>query len=507
MGMRKRHMRIVTASRGHFIGVICGMLAFILPPCAPGAEASPGIREAMVRIYTVHTSPNYDIPWSTLSPESSSASGCIIAGNLILTNAHAVADQTYIEVRRHGVAEKFPAKVKAISHTADLALLTVGDPAFFEGAAPLVLGELPEVQSEVVVYGFPTGGDSLSSTRGVISRIEQSSYVHSSANLLAAQIDAAVNPGNSGGPVLSGNRIVGVVMQNMPDAENIGYMVPTPVIEHFLTDLADGRYDGFPTLGLQWQTMENESLRRKFGLSEMDTGVLVKQVVPGSPGDGTLLPGDVVTAIGGRKIAGDGTVEMRPGERTGFSAMIQDRQIGETVTLDLVRSGVRKSFKIALTATIEGVRLVPREQYDVRPSYFVYGGFVFQPLTKNYLMILGDDWPENASPNLLSLFFEDMRSVKGEQAVILTKVLPAEVNHGYDELDTLRIISVNGVRIHSLAELVRLTGRGDGSPYTIFESDNGTTLILDRKLVTSTTADLLKQYRIPVDRSEDLIDP
>ncbi len=500
-------MRIMTTGRGHFIGVICGMLAFLLTPHPAGAEASSGIREAMVRIYTVHTSPNYDIPWSTLSPESSSASGCIIAGKLILTNAHAVADRTYIEVRRHGVAEKYPAKVKAISHTADLALLTVGDPAFFEGATPLVLGELPEVQSEVVVYGFPTGGDSLSSTRGVISRIEQSSYVHSSANLLAVQIDAAVNPGNSGGPVLAGNRVVGVVMQNMPDAENIGYMVPTPVIEHFLTDLADGRYDGFPTLGLRWQGMENESLRRKFGLSGKETGVLVRRVVPGSPGDGMILPGDVLTAIDSRKIAGDGTVEMRPNERTGFSSMIQERQVGEAVTIELVRAGARKSFKIALTATIEDIRLVPREQYDIRPSYFVYGGFVFQPLTKNYLMMWGDDWPEQASPDLLSLYFDDMRSVKGEQAVILTKVLPAEVNHGYDELDILRIVSVNGVRIHNLAELVRLTGQGDGSPYTVFESDNGTTLILDRQLATSTAADLLKQYRIPADRSDDLIEP
>ncbi len=500
-------MGIVTAGRGRFIGVICGILAFFLMPCVSGAEAAPGIREAMVKIFTVHTSPNFDIPWSTLSPESSSASGCIIAGNLILTNAHAVADQTYIEVRRHGIAEKYPAKVHAISHTADLALLTVGDPAFYEGATPLVLGELPEVQSEVVVYGFPTGGDSLSSTRGVISRVENRSYVHSSANLLAAQIDAAVNPGNSGGPVLAGNRIVGVVMQSMPDAENIGYMVPVTVIKHFLTDLADGRYDGFPTVGFRWQTMENESLRRRFGLSGKETGVLVKRVVPGSPGDGMILPGDVITSIDGRKIAGDGTVEMRPNERTGFSSMIQDRQIGETVTIDLVRSGVRKSFKIALTATIEDIRLVPREQYDIRPSYFVYGGVVFQPLTKKFLMMWGDDWPEQASPDLLTLFFDDMRSVKGEQAVILTKVLPAEVNHGYDEIDLLRIVSVNGVPIHSLAELVRLAERGNGSPYTIFESDNGTTLTLDRALVTSTTADLLKQYRIPADRSEDLIGP
>jgi S1-C subfamily serine protease len=488
---------------GRLPALLCAILLCSLSPSPLGAEGSPGIREAVVKIYTVHTSPDYYMPWSTLSPENSTSSGCIIAGNLILTNAHAVADQTYIEVRRHGAAEKHPARVRAISHTADLALLTVADQDFFAGTTPLELGELPEVQSEVVVYGFPTGGDSLSSTGGVISRVEDQPYVHSTTTLLAAQIDAAVNPGNSGGPVISDGHVVGVVMQNMPDAENIGYMVPAPVIRHFLADIADGRHDGFPTLGLRWQPMENDSIRRRYGLSGAETGVLVDTVIPGSPAEGIILPGDVLTAIGGRRIAGDGTVERRAGERASFGFIVQDRQVGEPVAVDLVRAGERKSLTVSLTATEESIRLVPREEYDVRPSYFIYGGLVFQPLTLNYLMSWGDDWRETAPADLLAIMGKD-RGARDEQAVLLVKVLAAEVNRGYGDIDVLRIVSVDGVPIRNLTELVRLADRGDGSPYTAFGSDSGFMVTLDRRLVASTAADLLKRYLIPADRSDDL---
>ncbi len=180
----------------------------------PGsARAAADVRDSMVKIYCVQNEPDYDNPWNMKGPETFSGSGCVIEGNRILTNAHVVSDHTYIMVRLHGQSEKHPAKVIAVSHDADLALLTVEDASFFAGGKPLKFGELPEIEQEVVVYGFPEGGDSLSTTKGVISRIENQRYVHTWITLLAGQLDAAINAGNSGGPVLVGDRIVGVVMQ------------------------------------------------------------------------------------------------------------------------------------------------------------------------------------------------------------------------------------------------------------------------------------------------------
>lgn len=69
---------------------------------------------------------------------------------------------------------------------------------------------------------FIAGGDNISITKGVVSRIELTQYVHGASQLMAIQIDAAINPGNSGGPAIMGNKVAGVAFQNLSGAENIG---------------------------------------------------------------------------------------------------------------------------------------------------------------------------------------------------------------------------------------------------------------------------------------------
>lgn len=68
------------------------------------------------------------------------------------------------------------------------------------------------------------GGDNISVTKGVVSRVEPTQYVHGATQLMAIQIDAAINPGNSGGPAIMGSKVAGVAFQNLTGAENIGYV-------------------------------------------------------------------------------------------------------------------------------------------------------------------------------------------------------------------------------------------------------------------------------------------
>ena len=221
------------------------------------AYAERGLEEAIVKIYVVYSEHDYDMPWQLAGQDRGVGSGCIIKGNRILTNAHVVADQTFIQVKRAGQAERYNATVEVVAHECDLALLKVDDPAFFAGVKPLTLGSLPRMRDKVAVYGFPIGGEELSITEGVVSRVEYTQYAHSGASLLSCQIDAAINPGNSGGPVIKEGRIVGIAFQGYMHAQSIGYMVPPPLIDHFLEDSADSRYDGIPGIGIVWQAMEN----------------------------------------------------------------------------------------------------------------------------------------------------------------------------------------------------------------------------------------------------------
>ena len=282
------------------------ILTFLLINVSISAETP--INKSIVKIYTVKNNYNYDNPWQMGSQSNGTGSGCIIDGNRILTNAHVISNNTFIQVKKAGEAKRYTARVDSISHESDLAILRVDDQSFFKNSQGIKIGELPQVRDKVAVYGFPTGGDEMSITEGVVSRIEQRNYAHSSANLLTFQIDAAINPGNSGGPVIINNMIVGVAFQSSVRGENIGYMVPAPIIKHFLTDINNGKYRGFPELGILFQKMENPDIREKYQMKQTHSGILVIGILHESPARDIIKIDDVVLSIDGNDIENDGSV-------------------------------------------------------------------------------------------------------------------------------------------------------------------------------------------------------
>ncbi len=462
------------------------------------------IKDAIVKIYTVYNTPDYMEPWRMEGARRTTGSGCMISGSRILTNAHVVANQTFIQVRRHGEAKRYNADVLNISHDADLAVLTVEDESFFEGITPLEFGELPETQQEVLVYGFPMGGDSLSITKGVLSRIEHTFYAHSSHYLLTGQIDAAINPGNSGGPVLVDGRIVGVVMQMLrsQSTESLGYMVPIPIIHHFFDDIQDGHYDGFPNLGISIQTMENPDMKRKYGLDETQTGILINRIFPGSPAEGKLRRGDVLLSIEGHSVADDGTIEFRPKELTSFAFYVDTHQIGEEISLEIFRDHEVTTIPIFLDRTRGEYTLVPAEQYEQLPRYFIYGGIVFTPLTKNLIKQFGSNWPSSAPAHLLdelgSWVTEDRQEI-----VMALKVLAAELNQGYHDVFTWIVEDVNSQRFKNFDEFYALV-MNSTEPYLVLQDEEYFELVIDRQKAEESHENILETYRIDHDRSPDL---
>jgi S1-C subfamily serine protease len=484
------------------------LAAVVLPVFAAEEEGEvlSDVKDAIVKIYTVRNSPDYYNPWSMKGPQGGTGSGCVIEGKRILSNAHVVSDETFIQVRRYGDARKYRAHVEWVSHDADLALLKVEDESFFKGIEPLELGTLPEPQQEVVVYGFPLGGDTLSTTEGVISRIEHRTYVHSSMYLLAAQMDAAINPGNSGGPVLVNDKIVGVVMQGIRQADNIGYMVPVPIIRHFFEDIKDGKHDGFPSLGIVMQKLENPDLKAKYGVPEDETGMLIFDTVPGSPAEGVLRKGDVLVSVEGHEVADDGTVEFRPRERTSVALYIQERQIGEPVVLQVLRGGEKMSMDIELFRASEHDRIIPNEQYDRLPSYYIYGGLVFCPLTKNLLQAWGGNWHQRAPRELVALLSDNFVTEDREQVVLVLKVLAADVNEGYHGISNWVVDTVDGVKVRDLPHLVRLIENPSSeNAFVTIANESGREIVLDREKVAASIEEILSTYQVSSARSVDLM--
>lgn len=481
------------------------LLFAIVTLLAIPAFARADIHDSIVKIYTTSSQPDYYNPWSMLGSTSGTGSGCIISGNRILSNAHVVNYQTFVQVRRHGDARRYQARVLNVSHAADLAILTVDDPDFFEGIPPLELGELPEAQDEVLVFGFPMGGDTLSITKGVMSRIEHQTYSHSSVSLLAGQIDAAINPGNSGGPVMKDGKLVGVVMQGFSQADNIGYMVPINVIQHFFTDIEDGVYNGIPSLGVSMQELENPALKKRCGMDEDQTGLLINHVLPGSPAANVLRQGDVLMAIEEHAIADDGTVEFRPRQRTSASFYIQQKQVGHTLVVSVWRDGREQSLEVTLTRPLWEDWLIPQDEYDVQPTYYIYGGAVFMPVTKNFLKRWGGNWYRSAPLELVALLSDNKPEVVGEQVLMLMKFLPADVNQGYHQIAYWIVEEVNNQKVHNMKELIDLIETENGSEFVEFKSPAESVIVIDRKKAAESHRQILDIYRIKDDRSADLM--
>ncbi len=494
--MEKGIKRMNKLCAGGVLMMLCGHLF----AQQPGQDA----RQAIVKIYTTFALPSYYTPWNIGGPATRTGSGCIISGKRILTNAHVVGDETFIQVRRYGDAGKYRARVLFVSHAADLALLSVDNESFFDGIEPLELDGLPETQAEVMVLGFPTGGDMLSSTKGVISRIEHQNYAHSSFSFLAGQIDAAINPGNSGGPVMEDGKVVGVVMQHLSAADNIGYMVPAPLVDHFLTDVEDGRYDGLPNMGIRTGNMENPDARRKYGLPEDKTGIAVLHISLGSPAEGVLKPGDILLEVDGYPVADDRTIEFRPDERTLYSYLAEMRQVGESLPLKIFRDGQEMDVNVVFTQSGEGQLLVPMEQYGRRPSYYIFGGAVFCPLTKNYLSAWGSNWYQTAPKPLVFYYNNRDLQESGEEVVVLIRVLADDVNKGYHGYSSWAVDFLNGRKIKNLQGMVRQIEAADESEFMVFSDSLGNEMVLNKKNAMAALPAILERYRIPADRSDDL---
>lgn len=87
---------------------------------------------SIIKVYTVAASPNWFMPWQTKQQRESTGSGFIVEGKRIITNAHCVADQAHVMVRKHGDPRKYSAKVVAVGHECDLAVLTTDSEEFWE---------------------------------------------------------------------------------------------------------------------------------------------------------------------------------------------------------------------------------------------------------------------------------------------------------------------------------------------------------------------------------------
>ena len=474
-------------------------------PAGTDGKSSP-LENAVVKIFTTMRGPDPYKPWTKQAPREATGTGIIIEGKRILTNAHVVLYSSQVQVQANQSGDKISASVESIAPGIDLAVLKLEDETFFDTRPPLPRATmLPAVKDAVMVYGFPTGGTSLSITKGIVSRIEFASYNFPTSGL-RIQIDAAINPGNSGGPALVGDKMIGLAFSRLGGGDNIGYIIPCEEVDLFLKDVADGHYDGKPTMFDELQTLENPALRAYLKLEKSVEGIIVHEP-DGTDASYPLKEWDVITRIGDAKIDNEGMIKLGDGLRVKFRYLIQKIAKDGKVPLTIVRAG--KEIAVQLPVAPTRPMLIPTLE-GTYPSYFVYGPLVFSPATGIFVGGLSGNSAMTAlaaASNPLALRRIDKPAFPGEELVVVSSpFLPHKLANNYGNPQARVVASVNGVKIKNLKHLVEVL-RDCKDEFIVFEfaGHSGETPVFVRKDLVAATEDILTDNGVRSQGSPDTL--
>lgn len=476
----------------------------VLPKAIPSAAASKFASSSVARIDTTFFVHSFATPWQPARVRRSGGTGFLLPGGRLLTNAHVVSRANTIRVQRPDQRTDYEARVLHVAHDCDLALLEVKDRAFFEDSAPLELGSVPELNTPVMVMGFPIGGNRVSITRGVVSRIGMDRYSHTLVDWhQVIQVDAAINPGNSGGPAIQDGRVIGVAFQVYRRGQNLGYLIPPTVVRRFLADVEDGRYDGYTDLGIIDHETTNPVLRgalgfKKAGVNMPDTGVLVYGVMPGSSADGNLQVGDVLLALNGKSISHRGDV-LVGGHPQAYSEYVDNLIQGDKIEALILRDGKKQTLRFA--ARRSSILDYQRPDYNRAPRYHVSAGLVFQPLTADLRGAYQRRWTELRRTELSYRYDFFMqrglhRKVRGD--VVLTRLLADPINRHADAFQHRIIKSVNGQAVLDFDDFVEKMNRARAAsePIVLVFRQELRPLVLRPADVRAADERIPKRYRI-----------
>jgi S1-C subfamily serine protease len=470
-------------------------------------SAQDPIRASVVKIHTKRRAPDLIRPWTKQTASDTSGTGAIIDGNRILTNAHVVLYASQITVQADRSTDRMRADVEAIAPGIDLAILKLRDESLFEGRPPLPLAEdYPRIRDTVNVYGFPIGGEQLSVTEGIISRVEHASYAYGTVGL-RIQVDAALNPGNSGGPAIADGKIAGLVFSRISQADNIGYLIPTDEIRMFLDDVKDGSYLGKPRLPVQLQTVENAALRSRLQLDASVGGMMVT----GSLSTDESFPlqtWDVITRVGDQAIDKQGQVDVRDDLRVSFYYLVSKMVKEGELPLTIVRNG--KTIELSVPVEYRSNLLVPHLVGDY-PRHFIVGPLVFTTSSQELVSAISrmggtalEVFASRKNP-LVSRRYDRVR-VPGEELVVMGPRFPHPMAEGYDNQLFAVVSHVNDVRIDNLVGLVRAIREAEGEYITFKFAGYYETMVFNRQELIESTEQILEDEGIRYQMSPELRD-
>ena len=451
-----------------------GMLSLWMGSCLWAASADES-RGSLVRVRASIQPYDQFRPWQKKAPYGLNGTGIVLPGGKVLVTAALVANRTEVGLEKPASAEKCAAEVEAIDYEANLALLRPIDVKFLQNFAGVSMGPSLRAGDTAQVWQLDKNGEMLRNQAEVLSA-GVGRYPSDEAGFLLYGVRVSLSKRDDSYtlPMMRNGMLVGMMMGYDRDSQE-GTAIPVPMIEHFLKDAADGKYEGFPTLGVSWTSLRDPNLREEVKAPKTGGILLTRVNERGTAGRAGLQEGDVLLSVDGFKLDEDGNYQDALYGPTSVGNLIRTRPVvGSPARFHLSRGGKEVDLAGLYDRRARDEVSIPSLQFDLAPNYLVIGGLVFQELTGAYLQEWGDKWSERAPQRLVQLFTfqQELKRDPKKKVVFLSQVLPSEITMGYNQLSGLVLEKLNGQEIDNLKSLSEMVdGIQDGDLVFQFMDD------------------------------------
>ncbi|WP_061242145.1 S1C family serine protease [Leptospira interrogans] len=420
--------------------------------------------------------------------------GMIISGNRILTNAHVVSNSSYLKVKHFNSSKFYKAEVQYLGFDCDLAILKVEEDEFFSGVEPLEISEIsPALGSNLLILGYPGGDENITLENGNVSRVERVRYSFSGLDYRKAiRVNANIIPGYSGGPAIQNGRVVGITFQVSQSQGNIAYLIPPEIINHFLKDVEDGTYHGFPFPGFSFQNGHSSSLKSYLKIPEGLNGILINTIYPDSSFSDLLQPEDFVYKIDNSYLDGDGGIMDEIGGFIGD--LIEEKFIGDHIKLFFYRNG--KNYKVE--GTLKRVPTLDIYRQQNKSSSFLSGGFLFQPV--NRALAGGDSKRLESSLRYhYSYYIQDELYRFTDRDILLSGIYPDPLNSKYASYRYKILESINDRTPSDLEDFKSLWKKFYGGTISLKFRGVNLPIILDQDTIDKINIRIKKRFDVEAD--------
>ena len=489
-----------------------GIIRFQLFAFAAAALAGPVLRpgyESQVVVLVVTTQGyDQDRPWEKKTPETRIVQAVVVDGPLLATTADLVEGATVILVEKHGRPLREPARIVQIDPDANLVLLTVDKPGFFEDLRPAVLAPSMPTEGQVSTVRWRSGQLEVSASR--ITRIEVGTSQQGALEHAFLIVETDLSAGGWGEPLFAEGRLVGLTYSQDGKSATV---TPVDILRSYLESVhAPGGYREFANLELFWQVNRDPALTRYLGLEGEPRGALVTGVPWGSSACGALFPRDILLSLDGHPIDAAGNYEDRRYGHLKFTQIVVDsHRAGDVIPGEVLRNGKSVAVRLTLKSARGARDLMPMRGAGAAPPYYIAGGLVFRELNADYLRTWGKDWQKKAPASLMTQYtlFRTKQTAVRRRVILLTQVFASAYNLGYDDLQDLAVARINGRDVGSIAEVDEAFKHPEGKFHRIVLLPNSvrTEVVLDAAGLAEATRAILDEYHIPqaLRLSEDLL--